>query len=268
MHNKILFACRPGPSSALIAQTLSKAGLLDSIIIESGSKAKKRKLNRIKNNTKWWQWPIVFIDLGCLFVYQKLQANSIRNFVHNEIGVIEFPSNVVIHYVDDINDPKCLEVLKREQPCTVVVLGTSILKKNTITICQNAIYNIHGGIVPKYRNVHSEFWAYIKHDYQNIGITIMHLDSGIDTGDIAAQARLKIDECFSIFNIKVRNLKMSSQLIVDVLMSENCEKTRVRQDKTQQSFYHTPKAIQLFALFFLSISRKILCIAKRISRRP
>lgn len=161
-------------------------------------------------------------------------------------------------------DPKCLEILKSEQPCTVVVLGTSILKKKTITICQDAIYNIHGGIVPRYRNVHSEFWAYINRDFYNIGITIMHLDSGIDTGDIAAQARLKKDECFSIFNIKVRNLKLSSQLIVDVLMSKNCDKVRVRQDKTQQNFYQTPRAFQFFALFFLSVSKKILCMVKRI----
>ena len=54
----------------------------------------------------------------------------------------------------------------------------------------------------------------------------MYLDSGIDTGDIAAQARIK-------------------------------------GDKTQQEFYPTPKTFQLFKLFFLTISKQILCITSR-----
>jgi len=137
------------------------------------------------------------------------------------------------------------------------------LDAKTIKIVQGPIYNIHGGIVPKYRNVHSELWAYINRDFLNIGVTIMHLDSGIDTGDIAAQKRLTADECCSIIDIKVRNLQLSSELIVDVLRNTNTEMIRIQQDKTQQGFYPTPRALQLFILLFLTISRKIHCIITR-----
>ncbi len=257
MRNKILFACRSGASASFIARHLYNAELLDAIIIESGNKAQKRKLERIKRNTKWWQWPSTLLNLLFLLLFSKAQSIAIRNFVYKEIGTVSFPDNVVSYYVDDINDDDCLEILNKEKPHTLVVYGTSILKDEVINIPYNYILNIHNGIVPKYRNVHSELWAYINRDFLNIGVTIMHLDSGIDTGDIAAQERLDVDEICGIFDVKVRNLQLSSQLIVDTLMNANTEMMRIPQDKAEQGFYPTPKAIQLLMLLFVTISRKI-----------
>ncbi len=266
MREKIVFACRPGAGSALIAYHLSKAELLDAIIIEAGGKAKTRKLRKIKNNAKWWKWPIVLVDLGCLLIYQKVQAIKIRNFVCHEIGTIEFPEIVPQYNVDDINDSDCLERLKKMQPCTLIVFGSSILKEQTIETVEGTIYNIHGGIVPKYRNVHSELWAYINRDFTNIGVTIMYLDSGIDTGDIALQQRITVGECCSIFDVKIKNLQLSYQLIIDVLMNKNAVKTRIQQDKTKQKIYPTPGGFQFFKLLFLAISRQIQCIIKPSSK--
>ncbi len=262
MRNKILFACRSGASASFIAQHLYNAGRLDAIIIESGSKAQKRKLERIRKNTKWWQWPLTLLNLLLLLLFSKAQGIAIRNFVYKEIGTVSFPGNVVSYYVDDINDDDCLEILNKEKPHTLVVYGTSILKDKVINISYNYILNIHNGIVPKYRNVHSEIWAYINRDFLNIGVTIMHLDPGIDTGDIAAQERLIINDNCGIFDIKIRNLQLSAQLIVDTLINTDTEIARIPQDKAQQGFYPTPKGAQLLRLLFLTISRKIQFVTK------
>ena len=68
-----------------------------------------------------------------------------------------------------------------------------------LSIAKRYTLNIHGGIVPKYRNVHSEFWAISKNDFKNIGTSIIHLDPGIDTGDIAIQEILEINSNDTIF---------------------------------------------------------------------
>ncbi|MCI5117683.1 MAG: hypothetical protein D3913_06915 [Candidatus Electrothrix sp. LOE1_4_5] len=254
-QDKILFACRRNPSSAFLAQHLWKENLLSGIILESGREAKKRKIRKIRKNTKWWAWPMTLLDVGCLFIYQVIMSRKIAKFVQNEIGTVEFPDNVKCYYTDDINDDICLGLFETIQHCTLVVFGTSILKEKTINAVNGNIYNIHGGIVPKYRNVHSDIWAYINHDFGKIGTTIMHLDSGIDTGDIAAQDNIILDECLGIADIKIKNLQLSARLIVHVLVNKNSEMFRVQQDKTQQNFYPTPRAFQLMKLLLQTIFR-------------
>ena len=52
--------------------------------------------------------------------------------------------------------------------------------------------NIHGGIVPNYRNVHGQFWSYYNKDYSNMGSSILHLTKGIDNGNVALMSNLDI----------------------------------------------------------------------------
>lgn len=267
MTTKIVFACRSGATSSLIAHHLAKSDLLDSIVLESGVDSKKRKLNRIKSETRWWEWPIRLVDIAGLFVYQKLLSIKIKKYVISKIGTCSLPKTVPYHCVDDINNIDCMKIFENMQPCILVVFGTSILNHKTIEAVKGHIYNIHSGIVPKYRNVHSELWAFVNHDYQNIGTTIMHLDEGIDTGDIANQKTLRIDRCDRFFDIKLRNIELSCQLIVDVLTSATPDSHREGQDKTQQRFYPTPRIWQLLKLLSITIRQQINCITKPSSGR-
>ena len=123
----------------------------------------------------------------------------------------------------------------------LVVYGTSIIGKAIISMRFKAILNIHGGIVPKYRNVHSEFWALNNKDYENIGTTIMHIDDGIDTGAIALRRNISIKREDNIFSVKEKNIRLSAELIIQALndLFSGALK-KVPQDKLAGGFYNTP----------------------------
>ena len=69
--------------------------------------------------------------------------------------------------------------------------GTRILSKELLSKISVPIINIHVGITPKYRGIHGGFWAIKNNDLENFGVTIHHVDSGIDTGKIIDQVRIK-----------------------------------------------------------------------------
>ena len=51
---------------------------------------------------------------------------------------------------------------------------------------------MHVGITPKYRGVHGGYWALVKNDSENCGVTIHFVDAGIDTGEVIFQQRITV----------------------------------------------------------------------------
>lgn len=68
--------------------------------------------------------------------------------------------------------------------------------------------NIHLGLSPYYRGSGTNFWPFVNKDLQFIGTTFMHIDKGIDTGEIIHQIRPKIyfnDNIHQIGNRLIRD---------------------------------------------------------------
>lgn len=262
---KICFACRAGPGGAYIARRLADADLLDQIIVETGERARGRKLQRIRKRTRWWAWPALAADLLVFAVFSKLQGISVRRFVRGAVGSESYPDQVGRIDFADINDPACVAYLRRSPPDILIVFGTGILTDDVIAIPRRYILNIHTGIVPRYRNVHSEFWAYVRRDLDNIGTSILHLDPGIDTGDVAAQARIPPDPCSGYFEVKRANLRLAADLIVKLLHTHGEQIPRSSQESTKRGFYHTPKARDILRLMFVSVTNRFKCLKARLT---
>ena len=47
----------------------------------------------------------------------------------------------------------------------------------------------HEGITPNYRGVYSPFWALVNKDYDNLGYTLLRMNSKLDAGEIYVQGR-------------------------------------------------------------------------------
>ena len=41
---------------------------------------------------------------------------------------------------------------------------------------------MHPGICPEYRNAHGCFWALANRDLNKVGMTLLRIDKGVDTG--------------------------------------------------------------------------------------
>jgi len=241
--------CRDGPVARYVAHEISDR--LDGIVVESGRRARRSKLLREWRRTPWWRVPLLALDFVALAVYGRLWGRYIARALQGHPAASGYPVGVPVRYVDDANAQECVSALERLGPDVLLVLGTSILKADVLSIPGRFALNIHGGIVPRYRNVHSEVWAVLEDDAAHIGTTILHLGEGIDSGAVALQERITGPGGF--FALRWRNVQLAARLAGEALA--RCEKgdlPRRPQDDSDAGFYPTPGARALLRLWWRS----------------
>lgn len=69
-----------------------------------------------------------------------------------------------------------------------------ILKPEIFETPRVGTFVLHPGICPEYRNAHGCFWALANRDLSRVGMTLLRVDRGIDTGPIFLQAGYDINE--------------------------------------------------------------------------
>src|SRR5690606_11499233 len=109
---------------------------------------------------------------GWLRTVNKLAYNWLRwRFLSpREDDVVReafFPAGRPIRYVREvptvtvpnINDPMCIETIRRLKPDVLAVCGTTVIKPQVLTLAPLGALNIHTGITPDYRCADPIFWA-------------------------------------------------------------------------------------------------------------
>ncbi|MEM7417390.1 MAG: formyltransferase family protein [Gemmatimonadota bacterium] len=238
---RVVLLCRQGAPARLVANRLHEAGHLDAIVFEGGQAARKRKLARSWGRTPWWARPRLGVDLLALSLYGRAWRRVLDTRMEAAYPTYAYPPDgIPLLGFDDANDPACVSALRDLAPDVLVVYGTSILKEPVLRIADTSL-NIHGGIVPAYRNVHSEVWAVLNGAPGDIGTSILHLDEGIDSGAVALQRRIE-PATGDFFTLRWRNLELSAGLIVEALdRHEGGTLPAERQtDDGRVGFYPTP----------------------------
>ena len=256
-------------SAKYIAHQLHQNGFLAAVIIENSISKNKKNLIQKIFSSGWLQFPVKLLDFFSVYVYSKLCNRYLSKHLLSINQIDGFPENTTIHRVENASGAKCISILKKLEPAILVVLGTSLLSKDVLAIAKEYSLNIHGGIVPQYRNVHSDFWAFIFRDHDNIGTSIIHLDRGIDTGDVALQSSIEVDAQDTIYSIKKKNLILAGNLVIKTIgKAIDDSLPKVPQSNTQKGFYHTPGFADFFRLLRENFLRKQHSSQKKSSYNP
>lgn len=92
------------------------------------------------------------------------------------------------------NAPEVEEFL-REAACDLVIARCkTLLKQSVFSIPAAGTLVMHPGICPQYRNAHGCFWALAQNDRANVGMTLLKIDKGVDTGPAYGFYRCQFDE--------------------------------------------------------------------------
>ncbi|MES9845366.1 MAG: formyl transferase [Candidatus Sedimenticola sp. 6PFRAG5] len=102
-------------------------------------------------------------------------------------------SNPVVVPKNAINDPQvAAAIIEDIQPDLLVAYGCSIIKDPLLTAYSGRFLNVHLGLSPYYRGAGTNFWPLVNGTPEYVGATFMHLDAGIDTGEIIHQMRARV----------------------------------------------------------------------------
>lgn len=91
----------------------------------------------------------------------------------------------------DINDDQYYEEIVDLDPDLLVAYGCSIIEDPLLSEYEGRFLNVHLGLSPYYRGTGTNFWPLVNGEPEYVGATFMHLDAGVDTGDIIHQIRAR-----------------------------------------------------------------------------
>jgi hypothetical protein len=93
-----------------------------------------------------------------------------------------------------VNSPECIEFIRACRPEFMLARCKTLLKPSVFTVPPGGTYVLHPGICPEYRNAHGCFWALAAGDLSRVGLTLLRIDAGVDTGPVYGHFTYSFDE--------------------------------------------------------------------------
>lgn len=88
-----------------------------------------------------------------------------------------------------INTSKYTQEIIYSKPDLLVAYGCSIIRDPLLSAFRGRFLNVHLGLSPYYRGSGTNYWPLVNGEPEYVGATFMHIDAGIDTGEIIHQVR-------------------------------------------------------------------------------
>lgn len=109
----------------------------------------------------------------------------------------QFPHDLSATPMIEVASPSSREsqsFIERAQPDLIIALCKNILAERIFSIPRHGTFVFHPGICPEYRNAHGCFWALASDDPDHVGMTLLRIDRGIDTGPVFGHFGAPVDE--------------------------------------------------------------------------
>jgi methionyl-tRNA formyltransferase len=115
------------------------------------------------------------------------------------------------------NSEAFLEKLRALGPeLSVVCAYGSLLKDGLLGLCPLPPLNVHPSLLPRHRGPAPVSWAVISGDRET-GVSVMHLDRGLDEGPVLAQARVPVPPGRPAWELERTLSVMGAELLVEVV---------------------------------------------------
>lgn len=136
-----------------------------------------------------------------------------------------------------VKEPEFIEVLKELNPEVIVVAAFGqILPKAVLEIPKYGCINVHASLLPKYRGAAPIQWSIIEGE-EKTGITIMHMDEGLDTGDMISKAEVNIDPKETFGSLHDKLAEAAGPLLLQALSDIEAGKANRIKQKDEESSY-------------------------------
>lgn len=143
---------------------------------------------------------VSFLDAVAFRLYSRLRlsrsdaawtdAELRRLRARYPVALEEIPTLIV----NDPNDARTRAFIAGLAPDLIIARCKFILAPDVFELARFGTFALHPGICPEYRNAHGCFWALAHRDLDRVGMTLLRIDRGVDTGPVLLQATYPFDE--------------------------------------------------------------------------
>ncbi len=149
----------------------------------------------------------------------EARTQSEKDFFWDWIEVTVDLSNPKKIKKGDINAASVVSEILSLKPDLLICYGSSLIKSRLLDVFARRFLNVHLGLSPYYRGSGTNVWPLINREPHMVGATFMHIDTGIDTGNIIHQIRADISLGDSPHSIGNRLIKNMADVYGDIIES-------------------------------------------------
>ncbi len=139
------------------------------------------------------------------------------------------------------NGPEFMQQVQLLGVDLIVVAGFArILTRALVDVPRLGCINVHPSLLPHYRGPEPFYWVLANLE-KTTGVTIHHVDEGIDTGDIILQRELEIRPNETETTLMQRSAIVAGELLreaIPLLLAGRAPRTR--QDHSAATYYSFP----------------------------
>ena len=208
-----------------LASTLKLAGLI--IIRDQPGRlwrASRREIRRVG----WFR----FLDVLAFRVYARLRLAG-RDAAWKDEAVRRlrerYPADLTAVpriVVSSPNSEDARAFMAGLRPDVAIARCKVILKREVFELPRVGTFVMHPGVCPEYRNAHGCFWALVNRDLDRVGMTLLRVDAGIDTGPIYLHGRCAADEAHEShvviqYRAVIENLDAIGRILLSLCRGEH-----------------------------------------------
>jgi hypothetical protein len=170
--------------------------VVGAVVIKEPRGRLKKRISREIKRVGWWR----FLDVLAYRTYYALfiaardrawEARALETLRRKYPARPPAPEVVV----STPNSAESERFVRDRQPDLVIARCKTLLKEQVFSIPRLGTFVMHPGICPEYRNAHGCFWALASGDVNNVGMTLLRIDRGVDTGPVFGYFRIEPDAC-------------------------------------------------------------------------
>jgi len=156
-----------------------------------------------------------FLDVLAFRLYYKLTtAARDRRWAHKrltEICAIHPEAHAPVLITGSPNSAEAEEFIRRIRPDIMIARCKTLLHESIFNLAATGTFVMHPGICPEYRNAHGCFWALAHGELDRVGMTLLRIDEGVDTGPVYGYFSYDYDE------VRESHIVISQRVLFDNL---------------------------------------------------
>ena len=141
---------------------------------------------------------IRFLDVLAFRIYYRLAMRvKDREWERkrlNDICAVYPEADTAILFTHSPNSTEAEDFIRRMRPDIMLARCKTLLKESVFTLPATGTFVMHPGICPEYRNAHGCFWALANGELDRVGMTLLRIDKGVDTGPVYGYFSYNYDE--------------------------------------------------------------------------
>lgn len=146
-------------------------------------------------------------------------------------------AGIDVYQPQKVREKEFMDKLKEIAPDVIVVAAFGqILPEEVLKLPKYGCMNVHASLLPKLRGAAPIQWSVINGDKES-GVTIMQMDTGIDTGDILLVEKYTLDEKETGGSLFEKLSQIGGPLMLKALdMAESNSLNPIKQDEEQHTY--------------------------------